>query len=222
MTTARKGKIARLPAATRREVNHRLHAGEPASKIIAWLHTQEAVLRVLDEHFSEQPISPQNLSEWRQGGYQDWLRGRERIERTKELSDYALRLAEAGGGDLMATTASIAGGQLLEIIESLDPAAQKDLIAEKPQTYIALLDKLARLQKSGAEARRAAQAERAAQLAEQKLELEVAKFQRTTAELFIKYCEDERAKEIALSPESNDTKMPELIRYIFGDKPEGL
>lgn len=222
MSTARKGKIARLPAAIRRAVNQRLHAGEPASKIIAWLHTQEEVLRVLDDYFSEQPISPQNLSEWRQGGYQDWLRGRERIERTKELSDYSLRLAAAGGGDLMATTASIAGGQLLDIFESLDPEAQKTLLLEKPETYIDLLDKLAKLQKSGAESRRAAQAEKAAQLAEQKLDLEIAKFQRTTAELFIKYCEDKRAKEIALSPAANEIKMPELIRYIFGEKPEGL
>lgn len=222
MTSARTGKIARLPAALRAEVNHRLHAGEPASKIIAFLHTQEATLRVLDDYFSEQPISPQNITEWRQGGYRDWLRTRERIERTKELSDYALQLAAAGGGDLMATSASIAGGQILEILEDLDPEAQKALILEKPETYLNLLDKLARLQKSGADARRAAQAEQAAQLAEQKLELEIKKFQRTTAELFIKFCQDERAREIALRPVAHDIKMPELIRHIFGERPDDL
>lgn len=38
MTTARTGKIARLPVAIREEVNRRLLDGEPASKILPWLN----------------------------------------------------------------------------------------------------------------------------------------------------------------------------------------
>lgn len=85
----RKGKIARLPLAIREEVNHRLMNGEPASKILPWLNNQEAVLRVLDEHFGEEPVTPQNLSEWRQGGYADWCEKREKVSHLKELSSYA-------------------------------------------------------------------------------------------------------------------------------------
>lgn len=223
MTNARKGKIARLPHAVREKVNHRLQAGEPASKILAWLHTREDVLRVLDEHFSEQPISPQNLSEWRSGGYQDWLRKRDNLDRVKELSQHALQIAESGGGDLMSSSTAIAGGQILEILESLDPEAQKALIAEKPETYIDLLDRLARLQKSGAEARRATVSEKASTLAERRLDLDQAKFERQTCELFVKFYADQQARELADNAKNGKDKkvnMDNLRTLIFGKPPE--
>jgi len=115
----RKGKIARLPAAIRDEVNVRLHDGQPASKILAWLNAQEVVLRILDEHFHEEPISPQNLSEWKGGGYLDWLRRREKVENMRQLSQYAYSLAQAGGS-VTDGAAAIAGGKMLEFLEEAD------------------------------------------------------------------------------------------------------
>jgi hypothetical protein len=53
----RKGKIASLPLAIRAEINRRLDDGERAPKILAWLNADEAVLRVLDELWNEQPIN---------------------------------------------------------------------------------------------------------------------------------------------------------------------
>lgn len=223
MSHARKGKIARMPHAVREEVNRRLHGGEPASKIIAWLHGREDVLRVLDDYFDEQPVNAQNITEWRQGGFQDWLKRRERAARVKELSEYALDVAANSGGDLMSSTAAIAGGQLLEILESLDTEEQKTLLTEKPETYIELLDKLARLQKSGADARRAAQAEKAAALAEQKLALEVQKFRRQTAEKFLDWRENQRAIQIADDTETDRSeKIDQLVTAMWGEKPEGI
>ena len=46
---ARNGKIARLPAKIREELNRRIHDGEGGTKLLAWLHSQEAVLAILDE-----------------------------------------------------------------------------------------------------------------------------------------------------------------------------
>lgn len=221
---ARKGKIDSFPHAIREEVCRRLHDGQVGREILAWLHSQEDVLRVLDEQWEEQPVSQQNLSEFRNSanGYAGWLERRDRAARIKDLSQYAFHLAEGAGGDLMASSAAIAGGQLLEILEGLDHERQKELLAEQPSTYIDLLDKLARLQKSGADARSATVREGAARLAERRLDLEVAKFESRTCELFVKYYADQRAREIAADIDAGKDKqvnMEALRTLIFGPRP---
>lgn len=66
------GKIARLPAAVREQLNQRLHDGEPAHTILPWLNGLAAVRAVLRRDFHSRPITPQNLSEWRRGGFALW------------------------------------------------------------------------------------------------------------------------------------------------------
>lgn len=219
MARTRTGKLARLPADIREQVNQRLHAGEPAAGILAWLHQQESVLRILDEHFGETPITPQNLSEWRQGGYQDWLQRREKVLRVAELASHAARIAEANG-DLMTAPAAIVGGQLLEILEDLDPNTQRSILADNPGNYIDLVEALAKIQKSGAEVRRAQQAEASADLARQRLQLDLAKFQRSTCELFLKWHADHRAREIADSKGQQSVKIEDLRQLMFGPTDE--
>lgn len=68
----RNGKIAKLPQSLIGQLNHRLQQGEPGPKILQWLNSEPATLKVLKEHFESVPISKQNLSEWRNGGYQEW------------------------------------------------------------------------------------------------------------------------------------------------------
>jgi hypothetical protein len=70
--TTRKGKIARLPHHIREQLNQRLQDGHDARQLMDWLGTLSEVQPVLDEHFHGNPISPKNLSEWRQGGFQEW------------------------------------------------------------------------------------------------------------------------------------------------------
>lgn len=219
---ARKGKIDSLPHSIREEVCRRLHDGQTGSVILPWLNSEEKVLAVLDKHFGEQPVSEQNLSEFRnsENGFKGWLKKREKTERIKSLSQYAVKLAAAGGGDLMKSSAAIAGGQILEILEGLDVTTQRELLLADPGNYFELLDKLARLQKSGADSRRAAQAEKAAALAEEKLALEIAKFRQKSAELIIEHAENERVKEIALSDQPKQIKMDALIKEIWGEAPE--
>jgi hypothetical protein len=52
--------------------------------------------------------------------------------------------------------------------------------------------------------------------------LEKAKFQRVTAELFIDFCEDEQAKQIALGDATKDNKVAQLIQLWFGEMPENI
>ena len=69
----RTGKIARLPWAIRDQLNQRLADGQPASQILPWLHSLPEVRQILKDQFKGCPITPQNLSHWKSGGYVDWV-----------------------------------------------------------------------------------------------------------------------------------------------------
>lgn len=203
----RKGKIARLPAAIREEVNLRLHDGQPASKILAWLNTQEVVLRVLDELFNEEPVSPQNLSEWKGGGYLDWLRRREKVENMRQLSQYAYSMAQAGGS-VSEGAAAIAGGKILEFLEDADD-----------ETIEGLALALAKLRDSEARNLAAKTAHANLQRKDRQLDLDERKYQRSTAELFIKWAQNEEVRMILNGNESKAVKMDKLVQAIFGERP---
>jgi hypothetical protein len=91
MSRPRNGKIARLPREIRDTLNTRLDDSSSQSpEILAWLNSLPDVLQILERDFESRPISEQNLSEWRQGGFRDWqLRqeSRERLARFLDLSD---------------------------------------------------------------------------------------------------------------------------------------
>src|SRR4051812_461130 len=70
----RNGKIARLPKDIREQLNHRLDNGWRGKKLVNWLNALPEVKEVLREEFHGHAISEQNLSQWRDGGYADWLR----------------------------------------------------------------------------------------------------------------------------------------------------
>jgi hypothetical protein len=207
--TARKGKIARLPAAVREEVCRRLHDGEPGSKILAWLNALPEVQTVLDEHFGEEPVTPQNLSEWRKGGYQEWLRKREKVESLRVMSDYALRLAKAADGNLSEGAAAIAGGKILELLEAADEEDVHKLAA----SLSALRGSEARMVTARINQARLSQKEREIALEEQK-------FRRQTCELFLKWFEREEARRIAQGAATRELKVQQLIPLFFGEKPE--
>jgi hypothetical protein len=80
---SRTGKIARLPKKIRDQLNRRLQNGQLGPEILAWLNALPSVRRVLREQFSGQPILQQNLSQWRIGGYADWLRHQETQANTR-------------------------------------------------------------------------------------------------------------------------------------------
>jgi hypothetical protein len=207
--TTRKGKIARLPAKIREQVNLRLHDGKTGPQIIAWLHTQPEVLAVLDEHFHEEPITSQNLSEWRSGGYQDWKDRLEKVENLKQLSAYALELAQAGGS-VSEGAAAVAGGKILEFLESAD---------EKTIEGLAL--SLAKLRDSEAKLLAARTAEANLARKDRQLDLDEQRFKRTTAELFLKLSEPARQELLAIAAvdEPKKVKMPKMIQLLFGERP---
>jgi len=82
----RRGKIARLPRQVREELNRRLQEGEAGKKLVGWLNGLLEVKAVLDNSFGGKPISEKNLSEWRKGGFQDWLARQEMFAQMEEMS----------------------------------------------------------------------------------------------------------------------------------------
>ena len=83
---ARTGKIARLPEAIREKLNHHLKNGVRAKNLVEWLNQIPEVKTILAECFAGKPVREQNISEWRAGGYQDWLEHSESRIRVLEIA----------------------------------------------------------------------------------------------------------------------------------------
>ncbi len=93
----RLGKIARLPRRIREELNRKLSDGEVGKHLVAWLNTLPEAHAVLATEFGGRPINEQNLSDWKQGGYEDWLRHQEARAWVQSLAEEEDELrAESG------------------------------------------------------------------------------------------------------------------------------
>jgi hypothetical protein len=218
MPSTRKGKIARLPHTVREELNARLHDNQDGTRILKWVNESQ-------ELRGAAAISPQNLSEWRAGGFADWMEKQDKVERTKQLAEYCLRIGAAGGGS-MDLPAAIAGGQIMEVLEEFDPTTLKALLADKPETWLDILDKVASLQRAKAAETKAKtnerQNDRKLDQNDEVIAMDRVRLERSTCELFVKWYANERAREImenkALKP---DVQMDQLRALMFGEVEDG-
>src|ERR1700733_7267883 len=85
----RNGKIARLPASVRDELNQRMENGEEGPKLLAWLNGLSEVQKSLEASFDGAPVTKQNLSEWRLGGFREWQTRRELLDQASETARLA-------------------------------------------------------------------------------------------------------------------------------------
>ncbi len=83
----RTGKIARLPHQIRDQLNQRLFDGQKAKSILSWLNLLPEVSSILQSEFSGRPINAVNLTEWRTGGYRDWLVRQEALKMIDNLNE---------------------------------------------------------------------------------------------------------------------------------------
>jgi hypothetical protein len=154
---ARISKIARLPRSVRNELNRRLDNGELGVAILDWLNGLEEVQRALGIAHGGRPVTEQNLSDWRNGGFQDWKRNQDACDWASRLSCRAGRIADEAGlmplSDSVASIATLALGKRLEELTEVslsDQAAREEfLVLLKELTRIRLNDrKSARLRMS--------------------------------------------------------------------------
>ena len=132
----RNGKIARLPRSVREELNRRLHNGESGKNLVDWLNGLPKVQEVLADEFGGRPISEQNLSEWKQGGFEDWLRHQETREWVQKLADESADLEEDAGdvsvADWLSAPLAVALGRWVHEITvgaQNNPEQRKGLLA---------------------------------------------------------------------------------------------
>jgi hypothetical protein len=150
---ARTGKIARLPRNIRDQLNHRLDDGESGVRLVEWLNGLPEVQAVLDQDFEGRPISEQNLTEWKQGGFLIWARHQETWEWWRLNHEEGDRMATESGPRLLSDSLSpmvalVLGKEINDLFTNspADPASRKQLIA--------LLAELARLRRIDHEAAR--------------------------------------------------------------------
>lgn len=96
----RTGKIARLPHPIREQLNRLLLDGRWEKDILPWLNGLPDVRAIVDGIYGGEPISKQNLSNWRRGGFRDWLAQQQALEAVRLLGANAKELDEAASGQL--------------------------------------------------------------------------------------------------------------------------
>jgi hypothetical protein len=94
----RNGKIARLPRALRDRINLALYHRTPAKDLARALNQMPEVKAVLAQYFNGRPLKQQNINEWKQGGYRDWLHHRQILEQQRELAADAKDLSDTASG----------------------------------------------------------------------------------------------------------------------------
>jgi len=228
---ARQGKIARLPASLKSEVNRRLFDGQGAPQILPWLNAQPDAIRIWEAYFEGVPASPQNLSQWVLGGHKDWIAQRERIENLKEISAYSLDLVKASGGNLSDGAAAIAAGHLVEAIENIGnlvvTGGSDDAEADPFKGLSAVTNAIATLRKGDrdreASTRKgetlALQKERH-ELSKEQVALAREKFQQQTVEKFMEFARKPEVQALLGSRETDTVKMETLHQMLFGEAPK--
>jgi len=216
---ARTGKIARLPLAVREELNARLRDNESGQIILEWLNGLEVTKEILERHFAGEPISDANLSIWRQGGFAEWMREQDDIERIHRLQEVSLRLAKASGGNLSEGLLALNVGRIQEAleqfwdglreVESTEEGNEKDAAITKLLTSLTNIRGM-ELEKQKLDLKRIEVAQKG-----EALQLETKKFNHARVKSFIDWMVDEEAKKIATSDLATDAKLEALGKHLF-------
>lgn len=201
-----RSKIGRLPYATRNELNERMRDGATGTACLEWLNAHPDMLRVIAETGCA-PVNAQNLSDWRQTGYTDWLSDQKETERLRRFADLSGAIVTASGGDPTAVGSRLLTAKILEAIRTADGNDAEGLAKA-----------ISTLRKQDIAARRTDLAADKLDQDRQRLALDQKKFARTTCELFVQWHEDQRAVDI-VNDRTKDAagKVDALGRLMFAD-----
>ncbi len=122
-SSARVGKIARLPESIRAQLNDRLRDGQPGRLILPWLNSLPEVRQVLDTLFAGKPINHANLSAWRNGGFAEDNHHRQAARHFKELLTFAAQLGQDDHNPLAQNAPQSVGRRCSDALTSPDHTA---------------------------------------------------------------------------------------------------
>ncbi len=147
MTTSRRlmtrtGKIARLPREIREQLNRRLDDGETGKKLVRWLNSSPKVKAILKAEFGGRPINEPTLTEWKKGGYREWLDQQEAKELVPLLAAEAEELNPVTGPPFTDQMAVWLAARLMVVVRrlavaELDDAARWKLLHEAAADIVA-------------------------------------------------------------------------------------
>lgn len=131
----RRGKVARLPKEIRNEVNLFLDDGKTLEEIAQWL-----------EEKGFPGFNVVNLHNWKDGGFQDWLREQERLENQQLQREWIADLArQTASGEINQLSLQLFSSQIMNTLFGLDTAQLKKGLGSNPRHYIALLNSVCRM-----------------------------------------------------------------------------
>jgi hypothetical protein len=99
-------------------------------------------------------LNTQNLTNWKQGGYQEWVKNQELIERTRAQTEHAINLlgetdGTAHSAKVVEACHTVGATQLMDALLEYGNDTLKKMVADKPETYIRILNVVCRLADSG-------------------------------------------------------------------------
>jgi hypothetical protein len=118
---SRIGKIARLPHDIREQLNRRLMDGQSGPDILHWVNELPQCRQMLAQKFGGRPIDDGNLSDWRHGGYEEWLWHEDRRDHLQSVFEHVAKLDAVGdGGQVAERLGTIVAAELASALNLLE------------------------------------------------------------------------------------------------------
>jgi hypothetical protein len=206
------GKIARLPREIRAQLNRRLQDGETGRKLLPWLNALPEVEAVLAREFDGSPVSEQNLSQWKQGGYREWLAQQEMLAGVRELTGDAQELSEAARGRLADHLATVVAAQFANAMAGWDGEVTDDL-----RRKLRILQGLCR---DVAELRRGDHSAGRLKIEQERLEREREQTEEEVVEYFRRWAKNPDVRHMLRQPPLTPEERERRMREIFGLAPK--
>ena len=138
-TERRRGKIARLPKSIRDQLNTMIQDGVPYLQIIQRLAPDTSAL------------TEDNLSNWKSGGYLDWLHEMQLAEKLQAKHELAQSIVARCADDNAAGQAllQIIAGNLLEFLTETDPEELRENLVNDADKFTRFLNAMVRVTDGG-------------------------------------------------------------------------
>ena len=208
----RTGKIARLPREIREQLNRRLQDGQPGTQLVPWLNALPEVQAMLAREFAERAVSEQNLSEWKQGGYRDWLTRQDVLAQVRELA--------ADAEELAAATEGVLAEHLATVLTARYAAALADWQGEASDEFRRKLRSLRALCQDIVELRRGNHSAARLKIEQERLARDRKQTEEEVLEYFERWARNPQVRDWICSDSLTPEERQRRLREIFGLSPD--